>query len=168
MPDQVLTRKIGAEALGTFVLVFFGVGTALVSGGDYVAIGLAFGLSVLVMAYAVGHISGGHFNPAVSVGAAVGGRLGWADVLSYVLAQLIGALVAGLALFTILNAVPGFEAKGHFGQNAFGDYSASGISAWGALLVEVIATAIFLLVILAITDGRTPPRRRPRSPSVSP
>jgi len=150
------THKLAAEVLGTFVLVFFGVGTAIVSGLDYVATGLAFGLAVLVMAYAVGHISGGHFNPAVTVGAAVSGRFSWSDVLGYVVAQLVGALLAGLALLAILNGVPEFSAKGHFGQNAFGDYSTSGISAWAALLVEAIATAIFLLVILAITDGRNP------------
>ena len=150
------TQKLAAEVLGTFVLVFFGVGTALVSGGDYVATGLAFGIAVLVMAYAVGHISGGHFNPAVTVGAAVSGRFSWNDALGYVVAQLVGALLAGLALLAILNGIPGFEASAGFGQNRFGDQAPSDIAAWAALLVEAIATAIFLLVILAITDGRNP------------
>jgi len=110
------------------------------------------------MAYAVGHISGGHFNPAVTLGAAVSGRFAWGDVLGYVVAQLVGAILAGLALLAILNGIPGFEAAGHFGQNAFADQSGSHISAWAALLVEAITTAIFLLVILAVTDGRNPAR----------
>src|SRR5215213_1631519 len=94
-------HKLGAEVIGTFVLVFFGCGTALISGGDYVATALAFGLTVLVMVYAVGRISGGHFNPAVSVGAGMSGRLAWPQVGAYVAAQLVGAIVAGGVLLAL-------------------------------------------------------------------
>ena len=96
-------QKFAAEVLGTFVLVFFGVGAAVMSGGDYVATGLSFGLTVVVMAYAVGRVSGGHFNPAVTVGAALGGRLPWSATPIYVGAQLVGALLAGAVLFGLLH-----------------------------------------------------------------
>jgi aquaporin Z len=153
-----LSQKIAAEALGTFVLVFFGAGAAVVSGGDYVATGLAFGLAILVMVYAVGHISGGHFNPAVSVGAALSGRIAWSQVVIYVGAQLAGALVGGLALFTLLHGIPDFEASGHMGQNFFGDKRPGGgeYAVWAAFLLELLATAVFVSVILAVTDLRNP------------
>jgi aquaporin Z len=151
-----MPQKIGAEVLGTFVLVFFGCGAAVVSGGDYVATALAFGLTVLVMAYAVGHISGGHFNPAVSVGAAVGGRIAWPTVGLYIAAQLAGAILAGLVLFIVLQGVDGFEAEGNMGQNFFGDESPAEYAWWAALLVELITTAIFVYIILAATDQRNP------------
>ena len=146
------TQKIAAEVLGTFVLVFFGCGTALMSNGDYVAIALAFGLTVLVMAYAVGRISGGHFNPAVSVGAAIGGRMSWGQVPVYVAAQLAGALVAGLVLFTVMHGFDGFDAEGNMAQNFFGDQG--GVAWWSALLLETVMTAIFVWVILSVTDAR--------------
>jgi aquaporin Z len=156
--DTTTLRKLYAELIGTFVLVFFGVGTAILSGGELVPTAFAFGISVLAMAYAVGHISGGHFNPAVSVGAAVSGRLAWSEVLSYVVAQVIGGLLAALVLWLILTGVPGFDATGHFGQNGYGEYASSGI-AWGAaFLAEAVATAIFLAVILAVTDSRNSAR----------
>lgn len=150
-----LAQKIGAEVLGTFVLVFFGVGAAIVSGGDYVATGLAFGIAVLVMAYAVGHISGGHFNPAVSLGAALGGRVSWAHAGIYAAAQVGAAVLAALALFVMLQGVDGFEAEGNMGANSFGD-AGNGYALWGALVVEVVATAVFLYIILAATDSRNP------------
>ena len=93
-----LGQKIGAEALGTFILVFFGVGTAIVSGGDYVATGLAFGLIILVLVYAVGHISGCHINPAVTVALAATGKFAWKDVPGYVAAQVVGATAGALAI----------------------------------------------------------------------
>ena len=150
-----LSQKIGAEVFGTFVLVFFGAGTAVVS-GDYVATALAFGLAILVMVYAVGHISGGHFNPAVSVGAALSGRMAWSQVAVYVGAQLAGALVAGLALFTLLHGIEGFDSEGSMGQNFFGDEGSNEYAVWAAFLLEVLATAIFVYVILAATDLRNP------------
>jgi aquaporin Z len=145
-------QQLAAEVLGTFVLVFFGVGAAIMS-GDYVATGLAFGLAVLVMAYAVGRVSGGHFNPAVSLGAAVGGRMPWRLVPWYVGAQLVGAFAAGLCLFLLLQGFAGFEAEGNMGQNSYGD-AGSGYAWWAAFLLETLMTAVFLWVILAVTDTR--------------
>ena len=154
MPESSTTgRQVSAEILGTFVLVFFGCGTALMSGGDYVATALAFGLTVLVMAYAVGRVSGGHFNPAVTLGAAVGGRIAWRQVPVYIGAQLGGALAAGLCLFVLMHGFPGFDATGNLGQNSFGD-AGSGYAWWAALLLEMLMTAVFLWVILAVTDVR--------------
>jgi aquaporin Z len=151
-----LSQKVAAEVLGTFALVFFGAGTAVVSGGDYVATALAFGLVILVMVYAVGHISGGHFNPAVSVGAALSGRIAWSQVAFYVGAQLAGALLGGLALFTLLQGIEGFEASDGMGQNFFGDEGSSEYAVWAAFLLELLATAVFVYVILAATDLRNP------------
>jgi len=149
-------QKLGAEVLGTFVLVFVGCGTAVVS-GDYVATALAFGVAVLVMAFAVGHISGGHFNPAVSVGFAMSGRMPWAQTLTFVAAQLGGALLAGLVLFTVLHGFEGFDAEGNMGQNFYGDQSpGADFAMWAAFLVELLTTALFLYVFLGITDKRNP------------
>jgi aquaporin Z len=147
-------QKVAAEALGTFVLVFIGCGTAIVSGGDYVAIGLAFGLTVLAGAYAFGRISGAHFNPAVTVGAALGGRISWRQVPVYVGSQLGGAVVAGLALFILVQGIDGYDVgNSGLAQNGFGD-NGSGYAWWAAFLVELILTAIFVFVILAVTDAR--------------
>ena len=155
MADSSTTvQKVSAEALGTFVLVFIGCGTAIFSGGDYVAIGLAFGLTVLAGAYAFGRISGAHFNPAISVGAALGGRMAWRQVPVYVGSQLAGAVAAGLALFILVQGIEGYEVgDSGLGQNSFGD-DGTGYAWWAALLVEIILTAIFVYVILAVTDAR--------------
>jgi aquaporin Z len=147
-------QKFSAEVLGTFVLVFFGVGTALATGADVVTTGLAFGLTVMVMAYSVGRVSGGHFNPAVTVGAAAGGRLAWSQVPAYVGAQLLGAILASTVLWVIWQGIPGFSSDGSFGQNSFGDAGGIGFAWWAALLVEIVATFIFLTAILAVTDER--------------
>ena len=146
-------QKFTAETLGTFVLVFFGCGTAMRSGGDYVATGLGFGLAVAVMAYAVGRISGGHFNPAVTLGAVLGGRLPWVHVGFYMAAQLLGGLLAGAALFGLNHGFEGFSAEGNMAQNFFGDQG-TGYAWWAALLLEILLTAVFLWVILAVTDER--------------
>ena len=146
-------QKFTAEALGTFVLVFFGCGAALRSGGDYVTTGLTFGLTVVVMAYAVGRISGGHFNPAVTLGAVLGGRLPWNQVGIYLAAQLLGGLIAGAVLFGLNHGFEGFSGEGNMGQNFFGDQG-TGFAWWAALLLETLCTAIFLWVILAVTDER--------------
>ncbi len=146
-------QKFAAEVLGTFVLVFFGVGAAVMSGGDYVATGLSFGLTVVVMAYAVGRVSGGHFNPAVTVGAALGGRLPWSATPIYVGAQLLGALVAGAVLFGLLHGFEGYTAEGNIGANSFGDQG-SGYAAWAAFLLEMVMTAVFVWIILGVTDAR--------------
>ncbi len=146
-------QKFAAEMLGTFVLVFFGVGTALISGGDYVATGFAFGLSVVVMAYALGRVSGGHFNPAITVGAAFGGRLPWSATPIYVGAQLLGGLIAGTFLFALLHGFDGYTAEGNIGANSFGDQG-SGYAMWAAFLLEMLLTAVFLYVVLGVTDAR--------------
>jgi aquaporin Z len=155
MTDTPTTlHKLAAEVLGTFVLVFFGCGAALVSDANYVATGLTFGLTVVVMVYAVGRISGGHFNPAVTVGAAVGGRLPWREVGPYVVAQLAGALVAGLSLWILMHGFDGFDSTTNgLAQNSFGD-EGSGYAVWAAFLLELLLTAVFLMVILAVTDSR--------------
>ena len=147
-------HKLGAEVLGTFVLVFFGCGAALISDGDYVATALAFGLTVLVMAYAVGRISGGHFNPAVTLGAAVGGRLSWREVGLYIGAQLAGAIAAGLCLWVLMHGFEGYDSTTNgLAQNSFGD-EGSGYAVWAAFLLEALMTFVFLMVILAVTDSR--------------
>jgi aquaporin Z len=148
---NTLAQKLAAEGLGTFVLVFFGCGTALASGGDYVATALAFGLTVLTMAYAVGHISGGHFNPAVSFGAALSGRMSWRDTGLYSAVQVGSGIVAALLLLLV-------------GQLYGLDEILAGVSnQWdnggdtdflGGFLVEMIGTAVFVLIILATTDKR--------------
>jgi aquaporin Z len=154
MPESpTAVHQVSAEFLGTFVLVFFGCGTALMSDGNYVATALAFGLTVVVMAYAVARISGAHFNPAVTLGAAVGGRIAWRQVPVYISAQLVGALTAGLFLFTLMHGFPGFDATGNLAQNSFGD-AGSGYAWWAAFLLEMLMTAVFLWVILAVTDVR--------------
>jgi aquaporin Z len=147
-------QKFSAEVLGTFVLVFFGVGAALATGGDVLTTGLAFGLTVLVMAYSVGRVTGGHFNPAVTVGAAVGGRLAWSHVPLYVVAQLLGAIAGAAVLWSVYQGIPGFSSEGNFGQNSFGDLSTYGLAWWAAFLVEAVTTLIFLMAILAVTDER--------------
>lgn len=163
MADSSTTaQKIAAEVLGTFVLVFFGCGSVVFAnnsfgGVDFTAVGLTFGLAVMLMAYAVGRISGAHFNPAVSVGAAVGGRIAWRQVPLYVGAQLGGAIVAGLALFTLAHGFDGFDAEGNMGQNFFGDHTPSGqaeFAWWAAFLLELLLTLLFVVVILAVTDAR--------------
>lgn len=147
-------QKFAAEVLGTFVLVFFGVGAALMSGGDYITTGLTFGLTVVVMAYAVGRISGGHFNPAVTLGAVLGGRLPWSSLPLYVGAQLVGGLVAGAALFGLMHGFEGYSSEGGIGANAFGAESASNYAMWAAFALEALLTLVFLFVILAVTDER--------------
>ncbi|SEC55952.1 aquaporin Z [Nocardioides exalbidus] len=148
-------QKFTAELLGTFVLVFFGCGAAIYSGGNIVSTGLTFGLTVVVMAYAVGRISGGHFNPAVTLGAVLGGRLPWNRAGIYMAAQLNGGLLAGAVLFGLGHGFDGFTAEGNMGQNFFGDQNPVAPYAWwAALLLEILLTAVFLWVILAVTDER--------------
>ena len=146
-------QKFAAELLGTFVLVFFGVGAALMSNGDYITTGLTFGLTVVVMAYAFGRITGGHFNPAVTLGAVLGGRLPWRSAPVYVGAQLLGGLLAGAALFGLMHGYEGFSSEGGMGANSFGD-EGSGYALWAAFLLEMLLTMVFLYVILAVTDQR--------------
>ena len=162
MADTSTTvQKVSAETLGTFVLVFFGCGSVvfssnIIGGSDYTAVGLTFGLAVMLMAYAVGRISGGHFNPAVSVGAAIGGRMSWRQVPVYVGSQLVGAIVAALVLFVLAQGIDGFDSTGNMGQNFFGDKSPNSVQFawWAAFLAELVLTLLFVMVILAVTDAR--------------
>jgi aquaporin Z len=160
-PTQL--EKLAAEAVGTFVLVFFGCGTVVYSGAvdgfgqvtTFTTVGLAFGLALTVMVYAFGRVSGAHFNPAVSVAAAVGGRMPWRQVGLYVVAQLVGAVLAALVLFVLMHGYDGFDATDNMGQNFFGDHNgASGYAWWAAFLLELLLTAVFVTVILAVTDER--------------
>ncbi|WP_309080643.1 aquaporin Z [Zhihengliuella sp.] len=165
---QSFPVRLIAEALGTFVLVFGGCGSAIFAasviaegpinmGIGFVGVALAFGLTVLTMAYAVGHISGGHFNPAVTLGAALAGRVEWKAVGPYVITQIVAASVAGLALFAIASGREGFDAvESGFASNGYGDRSPDGYSLVAALLIEIILTAIFLYIILGSTDSRAP------------
>jgi aquaporin Z len=152
-----LNSRLGAEALGTFWLVFGGCGTvifALASGGfafDRVAVALAFGLTVVTGAYAFGHISGAHFNPAVTIGLASAKRFDWKDVPSYIVAQVVGASVAGGVLLLIAKGKDGFTAKNNMATNGYGD---GGYALWSVLIAEVVLTAIFLYVILGATAKR--------------
>lgn len=153
-----MQTRLGAELLGTFWLVLGGCGTAVIAGGDvgFLGVSLAFGLAVLTAAYAVGHISGGHFNPAVTVGVAVAGRFAWRDVPAYVAAQLVGATVAALVVFGIVSGQDGFDRATGFATNGWGEASPGGYGLVAALVVEVVLTAVFLLVILGVTDTRAP------------
>ena len=158
--------RLTAEGFGTFVLVFVGVGTVLFAtmfpgaGEAYLPIALAFGLTVVAGAFAFGHISGAHFNPAVTLGAAVAGRIAWKDVLGYLVAQFIGGIVGTALLFAIAAGGPdGFLAKAQdsgFASTGFGERSPGGFSLLSVFLVEVILTAIFMYVILGATDRRAP------------
>ncbi|MGH3361659.1 MAG: aquaporin Z [Nocardioides sp.] len=154
-----MRHRLAAEFFGTFWLVFAGCGTAVLAGEavGFLGIALAFGLTVLTMAYAVGHVSGGHFNPAVTVGLAQSGRVAWRDVGPYVGAQVVAGLVAALALFVIASGVDGFDAQASgFAANGYGDLSPAGYAVWAVLLAEALLTAFFVYVILGVTDTRAP------------
>lgn len=154
-------NKYLAEFIGTFWLVFGGCGSAVLAaafpelGIGFVGVSLAFGLTVLTGAYALGHISGGHFNPAVSVGLWIGGRFEAKELLPYIIAQVIGAVVAAWILFVIASGQAGFSAGG-FASNGFAELSLGKYSMLSALLIEIVLTAIFLIVILGSTDKRAP------------
>jgi aquaporin Z len=155
-------NKLAAEFLGTFWLVFGGCGSAVIAAAfPEVGIGLlgvsfAFGLTVLTMAYAVGHVSGGHFNPAVSVGLLVGGRFSGSDLPGYVIAQVLGAVAAAAVLYLIASGREGFDVAAGFASNGFGEHSPGGYSLLAAFVAEVVLTFFFLLIILGSTDGRAP------------
>jgi aquaporin Z len=150
-------KKLAAEFLGTFWLVLGGCGSAVLAarfldvGIGIVGISLAFGLTVLTMAYAVGHISGGHFNPAVSVGLATAGRFSWSELPKYVVAQCAGAVVAALVLYIVATGKADAGPVGGFASNGFGEHSPGKYSLLAALVTEVVMTAGFLIVILGAT-----------------
>ena len=155
-------NKYGAEFIGTFWLVLGGCGSAVLAanfpdvGIGWLGVALAFGLTVLTMAYAIGHISGCHLNPAVSIGIWASGRFPAKDLLPYILAQVIGAIVAGGVLLIIASGTAGFELADGFASNGYGEHSPGGYSLLAALVTEVVLTMMFLFVILGATDKRAP------------
>ncbi|MFI1771653.1 aquaporin Z [Thalassobellus citreus] len=155
-------KKLFAEFFGTFWLVFGGCGSAVFAAGfpelgiGFVGVALAFGLTVLTMAYAVGHISGGHFNPAVSLGLWAGGKFEAKDLLGYIVAQLIGAIAAAGALYLIVTNKADFTTIGGFAANGYGELSPDGYSMTAALIAEFLLTMFFLLIILGSTNDRAP------------
>lgn len=149
-------QKLGAETLGTFWLVFGGCGTAIFA-GEYVGfagIALAFGLTVLTGAYAFGLISGGHFNPAVTVGLAVARRFAWREVPGYIVAQVVGATIAGAVLLAVASGLDGFSTSDGFATNGYGDRSPAGYSLASVIVAEILLTAFFLFVIMGVTAKR--------------
>ena len=165
-----MSKKLIAEFFGTFWLVFGGCGSAVFAaavlsadntfplGIGFVGVSLAFGLTVLTMAYAVGHISGGHFNPAVSFGLWAAGRFPSSNLLPYIMTQVIGAIVAAGLIYLIASGQPGFELAGSnpLATNGYGDHSPGGYSLLSCFIAEVVLTFMFLFVILGATDRRAP------------
>lgn len=170
MKEIPLSAKLGAEALGTFWLVFGGCGSAVLAAkfisGDadkvqlgigFVGVALAFGLTVLTGAFAFGHVSGGHFNPAVSIGLAIAKRFDPKLLVPYIITQIVAATAAGAVLLLIASGKPGFSAvESGFATNGYGDRSPGGYSLVACLVVEVVLTAVFLYIILGATDDRAP------------
>lgn len=156
-------KKMSAEFFGTFWLVFGGCGSAILAAGfpelgiGFAGVALAFGLTVLTMAYAVGHISGGHFNPAVTIGLWAGGRFSAKDVVPYVVAQVIGGIAAAAVLYVIASGKAGFDATvSGFASNGYGEHSPGGFTLQSAVVVEMVLSAFFLIVIHGVTDKRAP------------
>ena len=159
---MTLMKKATAEFIGTFWLVFGGCGSAVLAakfpdtGIGFLGVALAFGLTVLTMAYAVGHISGGHFNPAVTVGLYTARRIPAADVAPYVIAQLLGAIAGAAVLYVIASGKAGFSVANGFASNGYAEHSPGGYSLLACLVAEVALTFMFLMVILGVTDRRAP------------
>jgi len=155
-------KQYGAEFFGTFWLVFGGCGSAVLAAGfpnlgiGFAGVALAFGLTVLTMAYAVGHISGGHFNPAVSIGLWAGGRFPAGQLLPYIIAQVLGGIAAAGILWIIASGKVGFDSTQGFALNGYGEGSPGGYSLTSALVIEIVLTAFFLIVILGSTSKRAP------------
>lgn len=155
-------KQYGAEFFGTFWLIFGGCGSAVIAaafpevGIGLLGVSLAFGLTVLTMAFAIGHISGCHLNPAVSIGLWAGGRFPATQLLPYIVAQVLGGIAAGGVLYLIASGAPGFDVAGGFASNGYGDHSPGGYSLQSALIAEVVLTAFFLIIILGATDKRAP------------
>lgn len=155
-------QKYLAELIGTFWLVLGGCGSAVLAaafpdvGIGLVGVSFAFGLTVLTMAYAIGHISGCHLNPAVSIGLWAGGRFSTAQLVPYIVAQVAGGLLAGAVLFTIASGQAGFDVSAGFASNGFGEHSPGGYSMTAVVVTEVVMTMMFLIVIMGATDSRAP------------
>ena len=161
---MTMSKRAGAEFVGTFWLVLGGCGSAVLAAAfPAVGIGLlgvsfAFGLTVLTMAYAIGHVSGCHLNPAVSVGLWAGGRFPAKDLAPYIAAQVLGAIAAAGVLFVIASGKAGFDVSAGFAANGYGAHSPGGYSLLAALVCEIVMTAVFLVVIMGATDSRAPQR----------
>src|SRR3954466_2853961 len=153
-----MRQRLAAELFGTFWLVLGGCGTAVLAGSivKNEGVALAFGLTVVTMAYAVGHISGGHFNPAITIGLAAGKRFDWREVPAYVVTQVVGAIVAAGVLLVIANGTDGFDIDNGFATNGYGDHSPGGYSLLAVIVCEVVLTAFFLYVIFGVTDTAAP------------
>ena len=157
-----MSKRAGAEFVGTFWLVLGGCGSAVLAaavpglGIGFHGVALAFGLTVLTMAFAVGHISGAHFNPAVSVGLWAGGRFPAKDLVPYIVAQVLGGVAAAAVLYLIASGKSGFDLAGGFAANGYGAHSPGGYSLTAALVCEIVMTAAFLVVIMGATDARAP------------
>ena len=162
-----MPKRVAAEFLGTFWLVLGGCGSAVLAAGfpdvgiGLLGVSLAFGLTVLTMAYAIGHISGCHLNPAVSIGLAVGGRFKSSELIPYIVAQVLGAIVAAAILYFIASGKPGFDLAGGLASNGYADHSPGNYSAASAFVTEVVMTFMFLMIILGATDKEAPSRFAP-------
>lgn len=165
MRQPTMLHRLAAEFIGTFWLVFGGCGAAVFAarpsldssvGIGFLGVALAFGLTVLTGVYAFGTISGGHFNPAVTLGAALARRVEWKALPGYWIVQVIGGLVAGLVIYLVARGKAGFTPTGNMAANGFGDHSPFGYSLWAVIGAEVLLTGVFLLVILGSTDDRAP------------
>jgi len=158
----MMTKRVGAEFMGTFWLVLGGCGSVVLAaafpnvGIGLLGVALAFGLTVLTMAFAIGHISGCHLNPAVSIGLWAGGRFPAKDLLPYIVAQILGAIVAGGVLFIIASGKAGFDVSAGFASNGYAEHSPGGYSLLACIVSEVIMTMMFLLIIMGATDKRAP------------
>ena len=156
-----MSKRFSAELFGTFWLVFGGCGSAVLAAGipnlgiGYAGVALAFGLTVLTMAFAIGHISGCHLNPAVSIGLWAGGRFPAKELLPYIVAQVIGGVIAGAVLYLIASGVDGWQ-PGGFASNGYGEHSPHGYSLVSALVIEVVLTCMFLIIIMGSTDKKAP------------
>lgn len=160
---ECMSKRLFAEFFGTFWLVLGGCGSAVLAatfpelGIGFAGVALAFGFTVVTMAYAVGHISGGHFNPAVTVGLFAGGRFPAKDVVPYVITQTVGAIAAAAVLYLVASGKAGFDASASgFASNGYGEHSPGGYSLLSAIVIELVLTAFFLIVIHGVTDNRAP------------
>jgi aquaporin Z len=157
-----LGKRLGAEFFGTFWLVLGGCGSAVLAAGvpdlgiGFAGVAFAFGLTVLTMAYALGPVSGGHFNPAVSAGLVAGGRFPVGELVPYIIAQVVGAIVAGGVLYLIASGKSGFDASAGFASNGYGEHSPDHYSMQAALICEIVMTFFFVMIIMGATHGRAP------------
>ncbi|MBN9072661.1 MAG: aquaporin Z [Rhizobiales bacterium] len=157
-----MSKRLFAEFIGTFALVFIGCGSAVITAGfpnvgiGLLGVALAFGVTVLAMAYTVGGISGGHFNPAVTVGLFTAGRIPASDVIPYIIAQVIGAVVGAGVLYLIASGKADFSTAGGFASNGYGEHSPGGYSLGAGLIMEIVMTFMFVIIILGATSSRVP------------